>query len=91
MKLAKYPVNFGKYEKLNALGEKYVDICVKSGRARSNLSKNSPDSQWKTFRDVDQPQSFVSLYSSSPSCSLPRHWLDLTKDSDAPAKLEYYK
>lgn len=72
------------------MGEKYVDICVGTERARSYLNKDSPESEWKTFRDVDT-QVFVSLYTSTPSCPLPNHWLDITKDADAPAKLENYK
>jgi len=91
MKLANYPVTFGKFEKLNSMGEKYVDICVGMERARSFLSPNSSDSAWKTFRDVDDPKIFASIYSSTPSCPLTNHWLDLTKDPDSPAKLEYYK
>lgn len=90
MKLCKYPVQFGEFKKLSPMGEKYVDICVGTERARSYLNKDSPESEWKTFRDVDT-QVFVSLYTSTPSCPLPNHWLDITKDADAPAKLENYK
>jgi len=91
MKLAKYPVNFGKFDKLTSLGESYVDMCVWTERTRSILDAGSPDSEWKTFRDFDQPKKFVSLFTSTPSCPLPGHWLDLKKDPDAPAKLESYK
>jgi len=91
MKIAKYPVNFGKVDKLNSLGEKYVDLCIQTERLRSALSMASPDSANKTFRDVENPKAFASLYSATASCSLPRQWLDLTKDPDAPAKLEFYK
>ena len=91
MKLANYPVSFGKFDKLNAMGEKYVDICVGAERARSFLSKESPDSDWKTFRDVNDPKVFASIYTSTPSCPLPSHWLDLKLDPESPAKLENYK
>lgn len=90
MKSAKYPINFGKTDKLNDLGEKYVALCIQSERTRSILNAASSDSARKTYRDVDNPNDFKSLHTSTPSCPLPRKWLDLTKDPDAPAKLENY-
>lgn len=88
MKTGKYPIDFGKYDKLSPLGEKYVDTCVEIERARSFLSKDSADSDWKTFRDA---VGFASLYTSTPSCPLPNHWLKLEKDADAPAKFDSYQ
>jgi len=91
MKLAKYPVSFGKSDKLNAMGEKYVDLCVAIERSRSFLNKESKEAKWKTFRDGD-PESFVSLYTDTKACALPARWLDLeVVDENSPSKLDNFK
>jgi len=87
MKLSKYPVDFGDYKKVNAMGEKYIELCVNGERSRSFLKKDSPDSAWKTFRDAS---GFTSVYTGTQSVPLNGPWLKLTKDPAAPAKLESY-
>lgn len=87
MKLSKYPVDFGDYKKVNAMGEKYIDLCVNGERSRSFLKKDSPDAAWKTFRDAS---GFTSVYTGTQSVPLPGPWLKLQKDSKDPAKLSSY-
>lgn len=87
MKLSKYPADFGKWDKLSATGENYINLCVQGERARSFLKKDSSESSWKTFRDTCD---FVSIFSGTKATPLPGPWLKLNKDPKAPANFANY-
>uniref|UniRef100_A0A7S2MBP6 FAD/NAD(P)-binding domain-containing protein n=1 Tax=Helicotheca tamesis TaxID=374047 RepID=A0A7S2MBP6_9STRA len=74
MKDVKYPLDLGDWKKLNALGEKLIDINIAAVKCRKCIPKE--DSEWKTFRDMEQKE-FVSLYTENSSCALPGRWMDL--------------
>jgi len=90
MKAAKYPVDFGKYEKLSPLGNQVTDLLSATAKSRTGLKKGVPESKWMTFRDVD-PSQFKSLYTGTPACALPGHWLDLKVDKGEPTKISTIK
>ena len=71
-----YPVDFGTYEGLNENGNMLLDLGVLNITMRHLLKEDSPDTDWKTFRDVD-PTPFRSIHSSQQACSFSKHWLDL--------------
>ena len=81
MKVCKYPMDLGDWKSLSKLGEKVVDLSVRSGKARTNIKKDSPESAWKTFRDVEEGE-FTSVFSKKPCSSLPGHWLNLDADEN---------
>lgn len=87
MKLGKYPADFGKWEKLSAAGERYINLCVQGERSRSFLKKDSPGAAWRTFRDSND---FISVFSGTKAAALPGPWLKLNKDPKAPAKFDNY-
>ena len=74
-----YPVRFGTENKLNELGEKFVDMNMACCCARTSLCKNSSDTEWKTFRDCD-PEPFSSLYTASKAQALEGRWINLNDD-----------
>lgn len=90
MKAAKYPVDFGDFKKLSPLGNKVVDLLEVTAKSRTGLKKDVPESKWMTFRDVD-PSQFKSLFTGTPACALPGHWLDLQVDKGEPTKLSTIK
>lgn len=78
MRMAKYPADFGTYNDLTEEGEKHVQLALQNLYARHLLDPESPDAEWKTFRDAD-PTPFKSIYTGQGSCALPGRWLDLDK------------
>mmetsp|Transcript_44679 Transcript_44679/g.54084 ORF Transcript_44679/g.54084 Transcript_44679/m.54084 type:complete len:569 (-) Transcript_44679:199-1905(-) len=75
-KTAKYPADFGKFDKLNDKGQQLVKLMNESGYARSKLKKDDPDAKWKTFREYN-PGQFKSIYTGTEACELPGRWMDL--------------
>lgn len=90
MKSSKYPLDFGDNKKLSKLGEKFVDMQLAAVRCRTGLKKDTPESEWMTYRDVSQTE-FVSMLTGTQACALPAHWLDLNVESGQPNKLENFK
>jgi len=81
MKAAKYPLDFGpKPEKLNDKANKFIDMLIAASKTRSTIP--SSDKDWRTFRDVQDPSVFTSLYTEMPSCPLPKHWIKIKFDKD---------
>mmetsp|Transcript_34649 Transcript_34649/g.103490 ORF Transcript_34649/g.103490 Transcript_34649/m.103490 type:complete len:581 (-) Transcript_34649:475-2217(-) len=90
MKSCKYPVNLGEWKKLSKKGESFVDMMVASHKARTNIKKDSADSSWRTFRDVEDGV-FASIHTETANTSLPGHWLDLEADKNEPTTLATVK
>jgi len=82
MRLAKYPVDFGTFDKLNDDGRKHVQLYISSCDARISLERQSEEAEWKTYRDFD-PNRFRSIFTGQEACALPKHWLALEKDGEA--------
>lgn len=76
MRLAKYPVDFGTYSRLNEMGKKFVQIELHDDYARSMLDNKAPEAEWMTYRDVN-PKKFKSIFTGQSASALPRHWLDM--------------
>jgi len=76
-KLAKYPVDFGKGDKLNDKGNRLVMLMTAAHKARSMIKQGSSESSWWTYRDVLDPSKFVSLHDNTTSLVLSKHWMDL--------------
>lgn len=89
-KIAKYPVDYGKYEKLSSTGQKIVELLEAGSYSRTSLSKDSKDYKWKTFRDVD-PSRFKSAFTGTAACPLPGRWLDLKAPKGESTTLETVK
>lgn len=87
---AKYPVDYGKFEKLNDKGQQIVQMLLASGAIRAKLNKSDADAKWKTFRDGD-PSLFKSIFTGTPAASLPGHWLDLKAPPGEPTKIDTVK
>lgn len=73
---AGYPVQFGTYEKLNKTANALVSFCEVGDYARYDLSEDSPDASWRTFRDCN-PSKCYSIFTGRRSVPLKKHWLDL--------------
>lgn len=89
-KLAKYPVEFGKFEKLSDKGQKLCNMLIASGYTRSKLKKDDPDVKKMTFRDSD-PSVFKSIYTGTAACALPGKWLDISAGAGEPTKISTVK
>ena len=76
---SKYPVDFGTYEELNDHGNMLVDLGLQNLYVRHLLKDDSPDAEWRTFRDVD-PAPFRSIYTGQQACAFRKHWLDIVKN-----------
>jgi len=70
-KAAKYPLDLRKADKF----KQFLDLMVAANRVRSMMNKDSNE----TYRDVHHP-AFKSLYTNTPSCALPDHWIKLKSD-----------
>jgi Flavin-binding monooxygenase-like len=78
---SKYPVDFGTYEELNENGNLMVDLGINNLTMRHLLREDSPDSDWRTYRDVD-PTKFRSIYTGQCAYPFPKPWLELDPDYD---------
>ncbi len=74
---AEYPVSYGSYENLNKTVETLIEYGNKSYYSRANLKPDDKDSEWKTFRDVDNANEFRSVFTGEPSIPLKEKWLDI--------------
>lgn len=81
LRAAKYPIDYGSYQELSALGRKLADLTVENTGMRHLLDPKNDDAGWRTFRDVD-PSPFVSIFTGQGSCALPKRWLELGPDDD---------
>jgi len=89
-KAAKYPVDYGKFEKLADKGQQLQKMLMASAYTRSKLKKDDPDAKWKTFRDSD-PSVFKSIHTGTPACALPGRWLDISAEPGEPTKISTVK
>jgi hypothetical protein len=80
-----YPLNIGTYGELNEKGEALVKFNIDSSYARYNLDGESPDAEWRTFRDCD-PSKCYSIFSGTKAVPLKCHWLDLDCNEYNPEK-----
>jgi hypothetical protein len=80
-----YPLNIGTYGELNEKGEALVKFNIDSSYARYNLDGESPDAEWRTFRDCD-PSNCYSIFSGTKAVPLKCHWLDLDCNEYNPEK-----
>lgn len=71
-----YPLDLGTFEKLNERGEALVSFNVIGEHFRYGMDKDSPDAEWRTFRDGD-PAGCYSIFTGTPSVALKGRWLDL--------------
>jgi len=76
MKTCNYPLNLGSYEKLNRTGEKLNHMTVMGSAARYQLTSESEDESWRTFRDCD-PGPFSSLMTDTKATCLQGRWMDI--------------
>jgi len=76
MKTCNYPLNLGSYEKLNRTGEKLNHMTVMGSAARYQLTSDSEDESWRTFRDCD-PGPFSSLMTDTKATCLQGRWMDI--------------
>lgn len=72
-----YPVSYGSYDDLNETAQTLIKYGNMSYNARSNLRPDDKDSEWKTFRDVDDSEKFVSVFTGAKAVPLKQHWLDI--------------
>lgn len=73
---AGYPLDFGTYEALNETGNTLVDIELLSEYARLEMDNESPDAEWRTFRDCDA-SGFRSIMTGTKAVPLRTRWLEL--------------
>jgi hypothetical protein len=76
---SKYPLIIGSYEELNEKGEAFVNFNIQSSYARYSLDEESPDADWRTFRDCSVPDCYCSVFTGTKGAPLKCHWLDLNE------------
>ena len=71
-----YPLDIGTFEKLNEKGRGLVTANMISEYARYNMDKDSPDAEWRTFRDHN-PSGCRSIFTGVRSVPLKCCWMEL--------------
>jgi len=74
---ANYPLSFGTFDELNAMGEMLVEMTRQYYHDRWNLFDEDEDTKrWKTFRDA-APSSYTSFITGTKSIPLEGKWLEM--------------
>merc|ERR1712085_186745 len=76
IKDAHHPLSSSENGVQNEVFKKLLEILMHASYARFLLNSDSPESEWKTFRDVDGKY-FRSVFTGQKSITLPRRWIDL--------------
>lgn len=77
---SKYPLNIGTYQGLNEKGLALVNFNMSCSYARYSLDEESPDAEWRTFRDCAISDSYCSIFTGTKGVPLKGHWMDLRGD-----------
>ena len=75
-----YPLDIGSYEELNKKGNDLMEFNVQCSYARYSLDEESPDAEWKTFRDCTPSDCYQSIFTGTKAAPLKRHWIDLSEN-----------
>jgi hypothetical protein len=70
-----YPLDIGTYDRLNRKGEALVSMNTTSECERYDMDEDSPDAEWRTFRDC-APSKFRSILTGTKATPLKHCWLD---------------
>jgi thioredoxin reductase len=73
----RYPLDIGTFEQLNANGEKFLEYWSLEISHRTELDPVGGDINWKTFRDVDEPDQFCSFFTGSKAVPLEKPWMEI--------------
>jgi hypothetical protein len=74
---AKYPLDFGSWEELNATGRTMRNMDYFSGDHRSNLDPSDEEKSWMTFRDYKDVHNFHSLHTGTKAAVLEKPWMKM--------------
>ena len=77
---AKYPYDFGSYEKPNKVFDKLVKLGLVNLHYRHLLGEKEGEAEWRTYRDVIDTSELRSVFTGQEATRLPRHWLDMFAD-----------
>lgn len=79
----RYPVDFGKFDRLSEKGKKLVAIAYADIGARTTLTPHATD----TYRDNNQKE-FASIHTDEAAVPLPSPWINLRAPEGSPTKLD---
>jgi hypothetical protein len=74
---AKYPLDFGSWEELNATGHTMRKMDYFSGDHRTKLDPSDEEKSWMTFRDYKDGHNFHSLYTGTKAAALEKPWMKM--------------
>jgi hypothetical protein len=74
---AKYPLDFGSWEELNATGHAMIEMNSFSGYHRSELDPSDEEESWMTFRDYKDGHNFHSLHTGTKAAALEKPWMKM--------------
>jgi len=77
MKDCDYPVDIGDWNVLNEKGKKYVEISLADALCRTQLDAENKDSDWKTFRDLDDVSNRISIHTGEVAIPFNGPWLEV--------------
>jgi thioredoxin reductase len=82
MREGKYPFNIGTFENLNAAGDTIAQYGLLEDSHRENLKPVGQEKNWKTFRDVDDPDKFCSFFTGTKAVALEKPWMEIDHRND---------
>ena len=87
MEEAKYPLSLGTYDKVNKIGETYMQFGYLAYYHRANLSLVGNEKNWKTFRDCDDSEKFFSIYTGTKAVKMEKPWMEIDNVNDVGLKV----
>jgi Flavin-binding monooxygenase-like len=77
MREGRYPLDIGTFEQLNEVGEKIFQYGLLEDSHRTELDPVGDEKNWKTFRDVDEPDKCCSFFTGSKAVPLEKPWMEI--------------